>query len=92
MVRNIAFCGPSQEVQGLNREKSICSGSAISNVIFGKHNPSGKLPLTFPKVLEDSPSYGAFGHEVDTVYTEGIKVGYRYFDRPGNKASAFPFG
>ncbi|KAM0750533.1 hypothetical protein T439DRAFT_380431 [Meredithblackwellia eburnea MCA 4105] len=68
------------------------SGTAIADAIFGKHNPSGKLPVTFPVKLEDSPSYECFGHPTTTVYKEGIKVGYRFFDRPGNVASAFPFG
>ncbi|KAH8928460.1 glycoside hydrolase family 3 protein [Atractiella rhizophila] len=67
-------------------------GHAISDCIFGVHNPSGKLPVTFPKVLQDYPSHEGFGHDFDTVYSEGIKVGYRYFDRPGGPQSAFPFG
>ncbi|KAM0752674.1 hypothetical protein T439DRAFT_298947 [Meredithblackwellia eburnea MCA 4105] len=67
-------------------------GTGIADVVFGKTNPSGKLPVSFPKVLEDSPSHGSFGEFVSTVYTEGIKVGYRYFNQGGNPKTAFPFG
>lgn len=67
-------------------------GNAIADVLFGKYNPSGKLPVTFPKVYEDVPSSKNFGNALDTVYAEGLKVGYRYFDRPGGVESEFPFG
>lgn len=69
-------------------------GSAISDVIFGKMNPSGKLPITWSEKLEDWPSNkkGYFGDNITTTYGEGLEVGYRYFDRPGKKRSLFPFG
>lgn len=57
-------------------------GLALAQVLCGHINPSGKLPITMPKCLEDSPAHklGEFpgGDTVD--YTEGIYVGYRYFD------------
>ncbi len=58
-------------------------GTALAEVLFGKLNPSGKLPVTFPKVLEDAPAHklGDFpGKNGVVVYREGIFVGYRYFD------------
>lgn len=58
-------------------------GNALAKVIFGEVNPSGKLPMTFPKKLEDSPAHklGEFpGKNGEVHYNEGIFVGYRYFD------------
>lgn len=69
-------------------------GHALANVLFGKVNPSGKLPLTFPKKLEDSPAHANGNYPpVDDVikYDEGILVGYRYYDTK-NVAPLFEFG
>lgn len=57
-------------------------GNAIANVLFGKSNPSGKLPVSFPVKLEDIPAhhYGQFPGDSSVEYKEGIFVGYRYFD------------
>lgn len=66
-------------------------GTAIANAIFGKSNPGGKLPITWPVTLDDY-KHVEFGNAVTTVYTEGINVGYRWFDAPGRPKSAFPFG
>jgi len=55
-------------------------GQAIADVIFGDVNPSGRLPVTFPKRLEDSPSWGHYpGADGVVEYAEGIYVGYRHF-------------
>lgn len=56
-------------------------GRALAEVIFGDVNPSGKLTVTFPKKLEDSPAHkiGEFPGGETVNYTEGIFVGYRYF-------------
>jgi beta-glucosidase len=67
-------------------------GTAIADTIFGKSNPSGKLPVTWPAKVEDFASHVDFGHAVTTVYSEGLNVGYRWFDAPGRPESAFPFG
>ena len=67
-------------------------GHAIASVLFGDFTPSGKLPVTFPRKLEDTPAYGHYpGENLHTEYAEGIYVGYRHFDR-GNIEPLFPFG
>ena len=56
-------------------------GRALAEVIFGDINPSGKLTVTFPRKLEDSPAHklGEFPGTETVNYGEGIYVGYRYF-------------
>jgi len=67
-------------------------GHAVANVLFGKVNPSGKLPVTFPKRLEDNPSYEFYPGANGVVdYKEGIYVGYRYYDTM-DVEPRFPFG
>ena len=56
-------------------------GNAIADILFGKVNPSGKLPLTFPKRIEDNPAYLNYpGENGKVLYGEGLFVGYRYYD------------
>jgi beta-glucosidase len=72
-------------------------GLATAEILTGKVNPSGKLPITFPARSEDTPAL-APGHperyaglDGKTVYSEGVMVGYRWYDQ--NKiAPLFPFG
>ncbi|KAH7916249.1 glycoside hydrolase family 3 protein [Hygrophoropsis aurantiaca] len=70
-------------------------GNGLADVLFGKVNPSGKLSLTFPKRLEDTPSfpsYGPHGQEHGKIlYNEGIFVGYRSYEIRG-VPPLFPFG
>ncbi|HEY3914440.1 MAG TPA: glycoside hydrolase family 3 C-terminal domain-containing protein, partial [Verrucomicrobiae bacterium] len=69
-------------------------GNAIARVLFGDVNPSGKLPCTFPKRLEDPPAHvlHAYPGTSGTVkYEEGLLVGYRYFDTK-EVEPLFPFG
>lgn len=56
-------------------------GRALADVIFGDVNPSGKLAVTIPRHLEDSPAHciGEFGKADNVKYSEGIFVGYRYY-------------
>ena len=77
---------------------------AVADIIKGKVNPSGKLPMTFPVNYMDSPSAGNFPYRWDmsgrrgtrrnvdfTEYEEGIWVGYRHFQTRGVEVS-YPFG
>jgi len=67
-------------------------GHALAAILFGDANPSGKLPVSFPKKFEDSPAYGNYpGVNLKVNYAEGIYVGYRYFDTK-NVDPQFPFG
>lgn len=67
-------------------------GRATVDILFGKSNPSGKLPETFPLKLSDNPSYLNFPGDTDQVeYKEGIFVGYRYYDKKEMQV-LFPFG
>ena len=67
-------------------------GGAVANVLFGKANPSGRLPETFPVRLEDTPTSITYGRSGNSVpYSEGVFVGYRYYDRK-DLAPLFPFG
>lgn len=68
-------------------------GTAIAEILFGKINPSGKLPMTFANSHEDYPSHsiGEFPGDGTVDYAEDIYVGYRYFDTH-NRDVFFPFG
>ena len=65
---------------------------AIVEVLSGRTNPSGKLPVTMPKRWEDCSAYGSYpGANGETEYSDGILVGYRHFDTK-NIAVRYPFG
>jgi beta-glucosidase len=70
-------------------------GRAIANILFGEISPSGKLPITFPNKIKDSPAHQSTrtfpGENLKVFYEEGIFVGYRYFDQQGINPQ-FPFG
>lgn len=68
------------------------AGNAVADVLFGRANPSGKLPVTFPAKLEDTPSYLSFGTDNGKIlYAEDVFVGYRGYEAR-NTEVAFPFG
>jgi beta-glucosidase len=83
----------------------IGGAQAISNILFGDVNPSGKLPITFAKSEADLPHPQIQGMELvkkaetghqpippfDVDYTEGVKVGYKWFEAE-KKQPLFPFG
>ncbi|WP_433333486.1 glycoside hydrolase family 3 protein [Spirillospora sp. CA-294931] len=66
------------------------AGSALAKVLFGDVDPSGRLPVTFPR--RDADLIGEFpGHDQQVTYDEGLKVGYRHYDADG-VTPAYPFG
>ncbi|HUT81603.1 MAG TPA: glycoside hydrolase family 3 C-terminal domain-containing protein [Candidatus Bathyarchaeia archaeon] len=72
----------------------MMGGYAIANILFGGINPSGKLPITFPIKLSDSPAHKSertFPGKEKVHYDEGIFVGYRHFDKEQLEPQ-FPFG
>lgn len=80
-VNAVLFAGyPGQE-----------GGHALASVLLGLVNPSGKLPVTFPRRLEDTPAYTDFPGSRAVHYGEGIFVGYRHYDYRLVEP-LFPFG
>lgn len=75
------------------------TGNALADVLTGKVNPSGKLPFTFPYVMEDGPirtpeQYPGIQCDNDmwqVDYSEGIYIGYRWYEAKNIKPM-FPFG
>ena len=58
------------------------AGPALADVLLGRVNPSGRLPTTIPRRLEDTPAFLDYPGENGHVrYGEGIFVGYRWYDR-----------
>jgi beta-glucosidase len=72
-------------------------GEAIANLLFGRVNPSGHLPVTFPRGADQlpRPTLDGVGRTPDqpftVTYSEGAAVGYRWFDARGLEP-LFPFG
>ncbi len=70
----------------------MAGGKAIADILTGRRNPSGKLPLTFPVRYEDTPTCLNFpGDGYKVHYGEGIYVGYRYYDKKKINP-LYPFG
>jgi beta-glucosidase len=79
------------------------AGTALGELLVGAFSPSGKLPATFERRWEDSAVYKSYypmapagqkseaAGDKKVIYSEGIFVGYRHFDRSGRKP-LFPFG
>jgi beta-glucosidase len=71
-------------------------GHAVADILTGAVNPSGKLPDSFPLKYEDVPSASSFPgipkeEPVNSFYTDGIYVGYRYYDS-FDVPTAYEFG
>jgi beta-glucosidase len=74
-------------------------GNSLARILFGAISPSGKLPVSFPVQLSDSPAhrtpglpsreYPGLDKQLD--YSEGLLIGYRWFDAKGIRPS-YPFG
>jgi beta-glucosidase len=88
----------------------IRGAQAIAAILFGKVDPSGKLPITFPKSVADlphpqeakqpkgpltsstnQPFFKVNRRIFDVHYSEGLKVGYKWYDAE-DKTPLFPFG
>lgn len=67
-------------------------GNAAADVLTGRGNPSGRLPITFPRRIEASPAYSSFPGQLGrTEYAEGLYVGYKWWDLTGEDP-LFPIG
>ncbi|OTO77368.1 glycoside hydrolase family 3 protein, partial [Enterococcus sp. 12E11_DIV0728] len=66
------------------------TGDVLADLLIGKSYPSGKLTMSWANI-EDYPSTEGFGNPDDTIYREGIYVGYRFFDSM-NLNPIYPFG
>ena len=69
-------------------------GNAIAALLYGDVNPSGHLPVTFPTSLAQVPAHTTAqwpGSGGTVQYSEGLDVGYRYYDANG-ETPLFPFG
>ncbi|HEY3734001.1 MAG TPA: glycoside hydrolase family 3 C-terminal domain-containing protein [Streptosporangiaceae bacterium] len=69
-------------------------GAAIAALLFGTADPSGHLPVTFPTSLSQAPAGTAAqwpGQNGTVQYSEGVDVGYRWYDSQG-RTPLFPFG
>jgi beta-glucosidase len=70
------------------------AGTAIASLLFGDTDPSGHLPVTFPTSLSQVPANTTAqwpGTNGTVQYSEGVDVGYRYYDA-NHLTPLFPFG
>jgi beta-glucosidase len=75
-------------------------GQALAEILYGKVNPSGKLPITIDKQIEDNASYDSYPDPsqyrgdnalTEMTYNEGLYLGYRAYDKKNTKP-LYPFG
>ncbi len=70
------------------------SGTSLASVLFGQTDPGGHLPVSFPASLSQMPTSSTAqfpGNGSQVQYSEGIDVGYRWYDA-NNVTPLFPFG
>ena len=70
------------------------SGTSLASVLFGQTDPGGHLPVTFPASLSQVPASTTAqfpGNGSEVLYSEGIDIGYRWYDSQ-NITPMFPFG
>ena len=99
-VAVVLYNGSPVEMPWLGRVSAVLEaylggqavGEATGDILFGRVSPSGRLPESFPLRIEDTSCFLSYGGEGDrTVYSEGIFVGYRYYDKKKTEL-LFPFG
>jgi beta-glucosidase len=75
-------------------------GQALAEILYGRVNPSGKLPITIDKQIEDNASYASYPDPsqyrgdnalTEMTYNEGLYLGYRAYDKKNTKP-LYPFG
>ena len=95
----ILFGGSPVELPFFDRVSAVLNmylpgqngGTAVTQLLFGERNPSGKLAETWPLRYEDVPGAKTFGKKYNEVYAEGVEVGYRYYNKH-NIPVRCPFG
>lgn len=95
----VLYAGSPVEMPWASQVKAILmaylpgqeGAGAIGDILYGKVNPSGKLAETFPMRLSDTPAYLNFGETRQTLYSESVFIGYRYYDTAKMQV-LFPFG
>ncbi len=70
----------------------MVGGLGVADVMTGRVSPSGHLPDTIARSLEDYPSSKNFGCGDADIYEEDIYVGYRYFESVAKDRVLYPFG
>ncbi|MEM9670206.1 MAG: glycoside hydrolase family 3 C-terminal domain-containing protein [Pseudomonadota bacterium] len=66
-------------------------GNAIGDVVTGQAEPSGRLPFTWPKRIEDHPCYDTYPgtEDLQMPYSEGRLIGHRWYEKKGVEPIAF---